>query len=288
MAFLSPLQRMFSGAAKAEKAAAKRAGLKNRTTGLINEERSAKNDSRGLLPHEETASEKTRRLIEEDRAATRQRLEEERQQRRAQNQQTAVSKENAESSSEPSTPIQDLFKKARSEAKAGTPTANQAEAGAKNTSTAGSSPTGNQSKAGATKGDASAPTSESGEWNQSAFDAKMKALKKKGAANEAMGERISKEHGELVDLINAGEYNQAAEAMGMTGKYTEKDASMLMQKAHKNAMDGIEGDPSLMDYVRGHRVISTSAGIAIGAGTIAAINSSGGRKSNADLYSSPY
>lgn len=122
----------------------------------------------------------------------------------------------------------------------------------------------------------------------SVLKAKLKQLAGRGDADKAAAKRIEDQYNEFNDLIGNGNFTEAAKLLGETGEYTSDDMRKLTAKALKQANNDINSGPGFIDYVNGHRVISTTAGIAIGAGTISAINSNGGRRSNSDLYGSPY
>lgn len=122
----------------------------------------------------------------------------------------------------------------------------------------------------------------------SVLKAKLKQLAGRGDADKAAAKRIEEKYNEFNELIGGGNFTEAAKLLGETGEYTSDDMRKLTAKALKQANNDINSGPGFIDYVNGHRVISTTAGIAIGAGTISAINSNGGRRSNSDLYGSPY
>lgn len=119
--------------------------------------------------------------------------------------------------------------------------------------------------------------------------AKLKQLRDKGGdADIEAANRIEKEMNTFNELFNGEKFDEAAKMVGKTGTYTKNNAQELKQEALRRAATDADSGPGFIDYVNGHRVISTTAGIAIGAGTISAINSNGGRRSNSDLYGSPY
>lgn len=169
-----------------------------------------------------------------------------------------------------------------------TPTGNQQNAGA----TQGNAQTNNQEAAGATQGggttsnqEAAGATSGSGD---DSYDAKLKALRKKGRANEYAADRIDQERKEVIDMINAGNYKDAAGALGFSGDYTAEKANELRQAAEKHAMDAVNEGAGIMDYVNAYHVPGAIGGAAILAGTGVALMGDNGRKSNEQLYSSPF
>ena len=138
-------------------------------------------------------------------------------------------------------------------------------------------PTDNQKAAGASSGS-----------GDDSYDAKLKALRKKGRANEYAADRIEQEKKEVIDMINAGNYKDAAGALGYTGEYTAEHADKLRQAAEKHAMDAVNEGAGIMDYVNAYHVPGAIGGAAILAGTGVALMSDNGRKSNEQLYSSPF
>lgn len=120
------------------------------------------------------------------------------------------------------------------------------------------------------------------------YDAKLKALRKKGRANEYAADRIDQERKEVIDMINAGNYKDAAGALGFSGDYTAEKANELRQAAEKHAMDAVNEGAGIMDYVNAYHVPGAIGGAAILAGTGVALMGDNGRKSNEQLYSSPF
>lgn len=177
---------------------------------------------------------------------------------------------------------------AQSQEASSTPTGNQQNAGA----TQGNAQTNNQEAAGATQGGGTTSNQEaagasSGSGDDS-YDAKLKALRKKGRANEYAADRIDQERKEVIDMINAGNYKDAAGALGFSGDYTAEKANELRQAAEKHAMDAVNEGAGIMDYVNAYHVPGAIGGAAILAGTGVALMSDNGRKSNEQLYSSPF
>lgn len=177
---------------------------------------------------------------------------------------------------------------AQSQEASSTPTGNQQNAGA----TQGNAQTNNQEAAGATQGGGTTSNQEaagasSGSGDDS-YDAKLKALRKKGRANEYAADRIDQERKEVIDMINAGNYKDAAGALGFSGDYTAEKANELRQAAEKHAMDAVNEGAGIMDYVNAYHVPGAIGGAAILAGTGVALMGDNGRKSNEQLYSSPF
>ena len=124
----------------------------------------------------------------------------------------------------------------------------------------------------------------------SSFNASMKALRKKGGtADLYAAKRIEGEHNSVVDMINAGNYGDAAKQLELTGNYTKANRHELLNAAHSHYAGQAQNGPGMMDYINGHKIISSATGLTIAGGTAAAIMSNtGGQKSNAELYSSPF
>ena len=120
------------------------------------------------------------------------------------------------------------------------------------------------------------------------LESKAKALRKRGKADAYAANRIEREHGELIDLLGNGQYQEVADSIGMTGKYTATNKTELENALYDHSMKQLEHGPGFTDYMGAHKVMSTGAGIAVAGGALAAINSNGGRRSNAELYSSPF
>lgn len=152
----------------------------------------------------------------------------------------------------------------------GKPTENQEVVGASQSD----SQTGNQKKAGVQANDS--------------YDAKLAALRKKGRADNYAADRIEQERKQVIDMINEGNYKDAASAMGYTGEYTAENANKLRQAAEKHAMDAVNEGAGIMDYVNAYHVPGAIGGAAILAGTGSALMKDNGRKSNEELYSSPF
>lgn len=169
-----------------------------------------------------------------------------------------------------------------------TPTGNQQNAGA----TQGSAQTNNQEAAGVTQGGGTTSNQEvagaSSGSSDDSYDAKLKALRKKGRASEYAADRIDQERKQVIDMINDGNYKDAASAMGYSGEYTAEHADKLRQAAEKHAMDAVNEGAGIMDYVNAYHVPGAIGGAAILAGTGSALMKDNGRKSNEQLYSSPF
>lgn len=169
-----------------------------------------------------------------------------------------------------------------------TPTGNQQNAGA----TQGSAQTNNQEAAGVTQGGGTTSNQEvagaSSGSSDDSYDAKLKALRKKGRASEYAADRIDQERKQVIDIINEGNYKDAASAMGYSGEYTAEHADKLRQAAEKHAMDAVNEGAGIMDYVNAYHVPGAIGGAAILAGTGSALMKDNGRKSNEELYSSPF
>lgn len=169
-----------------------------------------------------------------------------------------------------------------------TPTGNQQNAGA----TQGNAQTNNQEAAGATQGGGTTSNQEAADASSGSgddsYDAKLKALRKKGRANEYAADRIDQERKEVIDMINAGNYKDAAGALGFSGDYTAEKANELRQAAEKHAMDAVNEGAGIMDYVNAYHVPGAIGGAAILAGTGVALMGDNGRKSNEQLYNSPF
>lgn len=167
----------------------------------------------------------------------------------------------------------------------GKPTKNQEVVGASQSD----SQTGNQKKAGTTTGGgATSNQKKAGVQANDSYDAKLAALRKKGRADNYAADRIEQERKQVIDMINEGNYKDAANAMGYTGEYTAENANKLRQAAEKHAMDAVNEGAGIMDYVNAYHVPGAIGGAAILAGTGSALMKDNGRKSNEELYSSPF
>lgn len=169
-----------------------------------------------------------------------------------------------------------------------TPTGNQQNAGA----TQGNAQTNNQEAAGVTQGGGTTSNQEaagaSSGGGDDSYDAKLAALRKKGRADNYAADRIDQERKQILDMINEGNYKDAASTMGYTGEYTAEHADKLRQAAEKHAMDAVNEGAGIMDYVNAYHVPGAIGGAAILAGTGVALMGDNGRKSNEQLYSSPF
>lgn len=161
-----------------------------------------------------------------------------------------------------------------------------------------STPTSNQAAAGATGSTSSSgvgstaptpsPKSSGPDVQLRMLRAKAKAMRKQGKAGAYAADRTEKEFDELSDLLNNGQHQEVADALGLSGKYGKEDATELQNKLYEHSLRRLADGPGVMDYMGAHKVMSTGVGLAVAGGTLAAINSDGGRRSNADLYSSPF
>ena len=149
-----------------------------------------------------------------------------------------------------------------------------------------STPTANQKQAGASK-KSSSPSGQPAQ-NTSMFGAKVKALRSQGGkADIQAANRLEGEHTAFMELINNGQHKEAAEMIGATGDFSSNIAG-LRKQGDKYFAGQAEQGPGIQDYIFGHKIPSTAVGLGIAGGAIAAVNSNGGRRSNADLYSSPF
>lgn len=124
--------------------------------------------------------------------------------------------------------------------------------------------------------------------NTSMFGAKVKALRSQGGkADIQAAKRLEGEHTAFMELINNGQHKEAAEMIGATGDFSSNIAGLRKQGDKYFAGQAAQG-PAIQDYIFGHKVISTTVGLGIAGGAIAAVYNNGGRRSNADLYSSPF
>lgn len=166
----------------------------------------------------------------------------------------------------------------------GKPTENQETVGASQSD----SQTGNQKKVGTTGGGATSNQKKAGVQANDSYDAKLAALRKKGRADNYAADRIEQERKQVIDMINEGNYKDAASAMDYSGEYTAEHADKLRQAAEKHAMDAVNEGAGIMDYVNAYHVPGAIGGAAILAGTGSALMKDNGRKSNEELYSNPF
>lgn len=123
---------------------------------------------------------------------------------------------------------------------------------------------------------------------KSILSAQLKALRSKGGkADIYAANRIESNHKAFTEFINNGQHKEAAEMIGATGDFSSNLAD-LRKQGDKYFAGQAEQGPGIQDYVFGHKIPSTAVGIALAGGAIAAVNRNGGRRSNADLYSSPF
>ncbi len=153
-------------------------------------------------------------------------------------------------------------------------------------------PVANQEAAGATGSKSAVPSASTPAQNNTflfnGIDAKLKAAKSRGKANAYMAKRIKNDTAAFRENFERGNFQDAADLIGATGKYTQANAQELLQQGYKHYDEQIANGPGVGDYIFGHKIPSTAVGVAIAGGAIAAVNSNGGRRSNADLYSSPF
>ena len=120
------------------------------------------------------------------------------------------------------------------------------------------------------------------------FDPKLKAARKNGKANAYMADGLQNDIQAFDAHLKRGEFKDAASIIGASGNYSQKNVQKLLARGRKHFSGRLEDGPSMSDYIFGYNIPSTAAGLAVVGGTLAAINSNGGRRSNADLYSSPF
>ena len=149
-----------------------------------------------------------------------------------------------------------------------------------------STPTTNQANAGASK-KSSIPSGQPAQ-NTSMFSAQLKALRSKGGkADIYAADRLEGNYSTFTEFINNGQHKEAADMIGATGDFSNNIAG-LRKQGDKYFAGQAEQGPGIQDYIFGHKIPSTAVGLGIAGGAIAAVNSNGGRRSNADLYSSPF
>lgn len=153
-------------------------------------------------------------------------------------------------------------------------------------------PTSNQRSVGATGSQSAAPSASTPAQRNTQlfgdFDAKLKAARGNGKADAYMADRIQNDISAFQAHYDKGEFDKAASIIGASGKYNAKNSQALANQGYKHFNNQIDNGPGVQDYIFGHKIPSTAVGIAIAGGAISAINSNGGRRSNADLYSSPF
>lgn len=153
-------------------------------------------------------------------------------------------------------------------------------------------PTSNQRSAGATGSQSAAPSASTPAQKNTQlfgdFDAKLKAARGNGKADAYMADRIQNDISAFQAHYGRGEFDKAASIIGASGKYNAKNSQELVSQGYKHFNNQIDNGPGVQDYIFGHKIPSTAVGIAIAGGAISAVNSNGGRRSNADLYSSPF
>lgn len=125
------------------------------------------------------------------------------------------------------------------------------------------------------------------------YDAAMRKLKAKdGKADQYAYKRITGEHdgfhAALTDAYQKGDKDAMRALAKEHGIDYSDDVAAMRNSANEQFAKNAEAGPGATDYLFGHNVPQIALGVSIAGGTMAAINSNGGRKSNAELYSNPF
>ena len=115
----------------------------------------------------------------------------------------------------------------------------------------------------------------------------------KGDATSAMNRRLMKKAKDGLDIINNGDAEKVGNLLGRTITPEEltkaRESGALRSEFGKMIRKERANGPDLMDWADGNKKsLGTTAGVAVGFGAIATVNSNGGRRSNSSLYGSPF